>query len=71
MIPSNEALIEEWARVTAETRKRGHPLGQKPQMHDAWIAATARLHDVPLATGNVAHFRDCDGVRLVGPRVIG
>jgi tRNA(fMet)-specific endonuclease VapC len=35
-----------WARVMAAARRAGRPIGPA----DAWIAATALLHDVPLVT---------------------
>lgn len=62
--PSNE-LTHEWARITAQARSEGHPLGQKAQAHDAWVAATARHFEIPLLTGNRAHFQDVEGLLLV------
>ena len=67
IVPFNEGLIEEWAKLIVEARSTGHPLGQKPQANDAWIAATARLHGVPLATGNVSHYAGISGLELVTP----
>ena len=67
VIPFNEALMAEWAAVVAEARGKGHPLGAKAQANDAWIAATARLYGVPLATGNLAHYAGIDGLDLVHP----
>lgn len=62
--PTNE-LTHEWARLTAEARSAGHPLGQKAQSHDAWVAATARHFEIPLLTGNQAHFQDLGGIDLI------
>ncbi len=67
VIPFNETLIEEWAKLIVEARSMNHPLGLKPQANDAWIAATARLHRVPLATGNVAHYSGISDLDLVEP----
>ena len=62
--PTNE-LTREWARLTNEARLHGHPLGQKAQAHDAWVAATARHFSVPLLTENRRHFDGLSGVTLV------
>lgn len=42
--------------VTVGELLRGHPLGQPEHSNDAWIAATAVAHGVPLVTGNRRHF---------------
>jgi predicted nucleic acid-binding protein len=57
--------MAEWARLVAAARSDGHPLGAKAQANDAWIAASARLYGVPLATGNAAHYTGIDGLDLV------
>ena len=67
IIPFNEALIEEWAKLTVEARSTRHPLGEKAQANDAWIASTARLHGIPLATGNVGHYAGISDLELVHP----
>jgi tRNA(fMet)-specific endonuclease VapC len=67
VLPFNEALMAEWARVVAAGRSAGHPIGAKAQANDAWIAATARLYGVPLATGNPAHYAGIPGVDLLRP----
>lgn len=46
IIPSDELLCQEWAKVRAERHVIGRPI--LPQ--DAWIAATALRHDLPLVT---------------------
>jgi len=65
VVPPTNGLTHEWARLTAQARSTGHPLGQKAQAHDAWIAATARFFEIPLLTGNLAHFQGVDGLQLV------
>jgi len=42
-----------------------HALKDGVQMADALIAATAVEHGLPLATGNVKHFRPLAGVKVV------
>jgi tRNA(fMet)-specific endonuclease VapC len=65
VLPYNEALMAEWARLVATARSDRHPIGAKAQANDAWIAATARLYRVPLATGNLAHYTGIPGLDLV------
>jgi len=70
VVPSTDDLAEEWARVVAEARSLGQALGgaelgKNVHAHDAWIAATARLRDLPLLTGNRRHFEGLPGLVLV------
>ena len=41
-----------WARLTAACERGGRPIPTA----DAWIAATAIRHDLPLLTNNTRHF---------------
>lgn len=50
--PYSFELALEWAQVTAGAARLGRPVSSS----DAWIAATARLNHVPLATHNRADF---------------
>lgn len=59
--PFHRALCREWAEVSDHARRRGRPITTA----DAWIAATARLHNVPLITHNAADYAGVDGVTLV------
>lgn len=63
--PNNE-LTHEWALLAAEARRAGHALGQAPQVHDAWIAATARMHGLPLVTDD-HHFDGFPGLTVLRP----
>ncbi|WP_278286925.1 PIN domain-containing protein [Tepidiforma thermophila] len=63
VVPSSNALCAEWAAIHAEARQRG--LGISPQ--DAWIAATARLYDLPLLTNNRRDFEQVEGLTLLEP----
>ena len=63
--PPTIELTHRWARLTNEARATGHPLGQKAQTHDAWVAATAYHFDLALITGNRRHFEGSPGLNLV------
>lgn len=65
VLPYDEIIIGHYAEITAWAVGHGHPLGQAEHGNDAWIAATARAHGVPLLTGNLRHFTDCPGLRLL------
>jgi len=57
----NRPLCGVWAAITAEASSNGTPI----DVGDAWIAATALLHDFPLITHNRKHFEVVPGLRLV------
>jgi predicted nucleic acid-binding protein len=50
--PFNRALCRQWAITSHQASRNGHPI----QAADAWIAATAMLHGIPLVTHNRRHF---------------
>jgi predicted nucleic acid-binding protein len=52
------------ARLTNQARNMGHALGQPAQKHDAWIAATALLFDIPLLTED-GDFQGFPGLKLL------
>lgn len=54
-------LAKEWARVHAE----GVNAGKAIAAQDAWVAATARYHDITLVTHNRKHFQDVAGLKLM------
>ena len=54
-VPSSRDLIVEWAEVMVTA----HSVGQRIEVADVWIAATALLYDAPLVTNNPD---DCAGV---------
>lgn len=56
-------LAREWARIQAEGAVAGRPIA----VQDGWVAATARYHDLPLATHNRKHFESIPGIRLLPP----
>lgn len=57
ILPISDAVALEWGRLSAE---RSRPPA------DGLIAATARVHDLILVTGNVADFEDA-GVTVINP----
>jgi predicted nucleic acid-binding protein len=56
VLPFDEQVIGAYARATSEAASIGHPLGQAIHSNDAWIAATAIAHGVPLVSFNLRHF---------------
>jgi len=50
--PFDRALCRQWAEVTEERQQAGRPIA----VADAWIAATALAHDLPLVTHNPDDF---------------
>lgn len=65
VVQPTHALTLEWARLTNDARTAGHPLGQKGQAHDAWVAATALHFNLPLLTENRRHFENAPGLTLL------
>jgi predicted nucleic acid-binding protein len=46
VVPSSRDLVLKWAEVMVTARRNGRRL----ETADAWVAATAALHDAPLIT---------------------
>jgi predicted nucleic acid-binding protein len=65
-VDEDRDVVEAYARLSAEARAIGHPLGS-PSQHtaDRWIAACAIAKGVPLLTGNRRHFDQAPGLHLV------
>jgi predicted nucleic acid-binding protein len=59
--PYTFELAREWARLTSDAARRGRSLASG----DAWIAATATLNGLALATHNRRDFINATGLRLV------
>jgi predicted nucleic acid-binding protein len=64
IVPPHDDLAHEWARLRVECRAAGHGLADAPHRADLWIAATARLADVPLVTHD-ALFRGTPGLEVI------
>lgn len=58
---SDDELCVQWAEITEDGKRRGREI----QPGDAWIAATALLHDVPLVTHNRRDFDSVTGLRII------
>lgn len=61
IIPYDHEIARYYARVVAERTKSGRPIS----LHDAWIAATALRHDVPLVTHNSKDFTHISALNLI------
>ncbi len=59
--PFERALCRKWAEVAAEAKTKGLTI----ECADAWIAATALLHNIPLITHNRRHFENISGLTLI------
>jgi tRNA(fMet)-specific endonuclease VapC len=57
----DEQVIAAWARITVERERLGRPIATG----DAWIAATAWVHGLPLVTHNRRHFEQIVGLQLI------
>ncbi|MGG6270437.1 type II toxin-antitoxin system VapC family toxin [Leptolyngbya sp. AN03gr2] len=63
IIPTDQLLCEAWASVRVDRQNAGRPIS--PQ--DAWIAATAIRHNLPLVTHNARDFRAISNLQLLSP----
>jgi tRNA(fMet)-specific endonuclease VapC len=61
VLPSDDATCSHWAALTLECRRAGRPI----ECNDAWIAATARRHNVPLLTHNAADFTGVKNLAVI------
>jgi tRNA(fMet)-specific endonuclease VapC len=58
LVPYDDETCRTWAKITTiPGRPMSHP--------DAWIAATAVRHRVPLVTHNRKHFEHIPGLALI------
>jgi predicted nucleic acid-binding protein len=57
MLRPDESTADQYGRVQAELARSGTPIPQ----NDAWIAALARQHHLPIATRD-AHFSRVAGL---------
>ncbi len=63
IIPVDQPLCRDWAQIRAARQSAGRVIS--PQ--DAWIAATALRHDLPLVTHNIKDFLEIPNLRLITP----
>lgn len=59
-LPIEERIALATADLQASLRKSGRPI----DMPDAFLAATARMHDLVLVTRNVRHFQNVDDLMV-------
>jgi tRNA(fMet)-specific endonuclease VapC len=57
----NEDVCFRWAEIHARAKQKGHQIS----IGDAWIAATALAHSVPLVTHNPDDFKNVIGLTIV------
>jgi predicted nucleic acid-binding protein len=61
VLPYDARMAGHWAEVTAHRRRAGRPI----ECGDAWIAAAALRHDVPLITNNAAHYAKIPHLKII------
>ena len=61
VIHSTNDLCLKWAEVRSNAKRFGRPI----ESADAWIAATALLHNVPLVTHNGKHYTGVAGLTII------
>ena len=61
LLPHSRGLCTMWAEVTVAAQSRGFRI----ECADAWIAATALRHDVPLVTHNRSDYLGVPGLKLI------
>jgi tRNA(fMet)-specific endonuclease VapC len=61
LLPYSRRLCTIWAEVTVAAQSRGCRI----ECADAWIAATALRHDVPLVTHNREDYLGVPGLKLI------
>ena len=65
IIPTDIQLCQRWAEVRAQRQRIGKPIAAQ----DAWVAATALRHDIPLITHNRKDFADIPNLRCLHPDI--
>ena len=58
---SDDDLCTKWAEATRSAIRNGRPIDSA----DAWVAATALLHNIPLVTHNRRHYTGIDGLVVI------
>lgn len=61
LLEADEPVCVRWAEVQDNAHKQGRPIS----VSDAWIAATALVHFLPLVTHNPDDFRYVPGLTVV------
>jgi tRNA(fMet)-specific endonuclease VapC len=61
VFPPDDQTVTMWADITAKCRQLGRPIS----CGDAWIAATAVRHQLPLVTHNRQDFAPVAGLKVI------
>jgi tRNA(fMet)-specific endonuclease VapC len=61
VVPSSPDLCREWAEIMVAAQA----VGRRIESADAWIAATALLHDTPLLTNNRNDYLGVTGLTVI------
>lgn len=67
VIPYDYEIAKTYARILTDCERKGRPISS----NDAWIAACAIRHSVPLVTHNAKHFESVKDLRLITEAVEG
>jgi tRNA(fMet)-specific endonuclease VapC len=62
LFPITRSVASAGAAIIAQLREEGRPVDD---LHDVYVAATARVEQLPVLTANVDHFEPIDGVTVV------
>jgi tRNA(fMet)-specific endonuclease VapC len=61
VIPYDYEIAKTYARILADCERKGRPISS----NDAWIAACAVRHSVPLVTHNAKDFESVSDLKLI------
>lgn len=61
IIPYDHEIARSYARIAAERKRSGRPIS----LHDAWIAACAVRHAIPLVTHNPKDFESIASLEII------
>lgn len=65
VIPYDHEIARCYGRLAAERRRIGKPMS----LHDAWIAACAVRHGVPLVTHNAKDFNNVSHLQVITKQI--
>lgn len=61
VIPYDHETARTYGRIVADRERSGRPIS----LGDAWIAACAVRHGLPLVTHNAEHFKEVETLQLI------
>jgi predicted nucleic acid-binding protein len=61
VVPYDHEIARTYARIAVQCKRAGRAMA----LHDAWIAACALRHGVPLVTHNAKDFEAVSGLKLI------